>query len=209
MRELLDVGAGERMAREDYLAEFWHQFWKVDSLGFWKLERQQHFREPGYDVWEAFARGDWDESLRLLEVDRAKMAAEHRRMNEQGVKIWWVRVVEQPLTAYLQWNLRVLRVREQCGSGVRVVGPQQVAPMEATQPLPELVTLGTAVMYELLYDGSGTLEGARRYTDPQLIVRCQRVLADLYAAGEPLRDYFLREVAGLPAPVEPWQAPLS
>jgi hypothetical protein len=26
--------------------------------GFWKLERQQTSKEPGYDSWEAFARGD-------------------------------------------------------------------------------------------------------------------------------------------------------
>jgi hypothetical protein len=34
---------------------------------FWKLERGQAFAEPGNASWEAFARGDWDESLRLIE----------------------------------------------------------------------------------------------------------------------------------------------
>ncbi|MEV4478383.1 DUF6879 family protein [Micromonospora coxensis] len=200
MRELLDDDAGEPMTREDYLAEFWQRFWTVDEVGFWKLERRQHFREPGYDVWEAFARGDWDESLRRLEGDRAEIEAEHRRMAEQGVRVSWVRVVEPPLSAYVQWNLHVLRVREQCGSGVRVVGHPQVAPLEASGPLPELVALGTGLMYDVLYDRSGTLDGARRHTDARLIGRCRQVIADLYAAGEPLRDYFAREVAGLPAP---------
>lgn len=200
MRELLDSTVGERMELADYVADFERHFWSVDSPGFWKLARQQHFQEPGYDTWEAFARGDWDESLRLLEADRATIADEHRRMDEQGISVRWVRVVEEPLTPYLQWELNVLRVRAQCGSGVRVVSPRQVASLEATGPLPELVTIGTAVMYEIGYDQRSALGSARRYTDPELILRCQRVIADLYAAGEPLEDYFHRSVAGLPAP---------
>lgn len=29
------------------------------DIAFWKLERRQHFREPGMASWEAFAVGDW------------------------------------------------------------------------------------------------------------------------------------------------------
>ncbi|WP_431894775.1 hypothetical protein [Micromonospora haikouensis] len=33
--------------------------------GFWKLERQQTFKEPGDEGWRAFADGRWEESLRI------------------------------------------------------------------------------------------------------------------------------------------------
>jgi hypothetical protein len=55
-------------------------------------------------------------------------------------------------------------------------------------------------MYEVIYDDDGVLDGARRYTDPALVLRCQRLIAELYTAGEPLADYFARRVAALPAP---------
>lgn len=200
MHELLDGAVGERMELEDYYLDFERHFWKIDSVGFWKLERQQYFQEPGYDSWEAFAQGDWEESLRLLEVNRADMEAYHRRIDQHGFKARRVRVVEEPITQYLQWELHALRVRDQCGGSVRVVGPAQVAASEAIEPLPEIYTLGTAVMYEAVYDERSILESARRYTDRALIARCQQFIASLYAVGEPLEQYFAQRVAGLPAP---------
>ncbi len=200
MRELLERAGGEPMTRADYLADFERHFWSIGSPGFWKIQRQQHMREPGHPSWETFARGRWDESLRLLAADRERIAAEHRRLNELGFTVQWVRVVEEPLTPYLQWELHVLRVREQCGSRVRVIRPRQVKALEAGGPLPEMHTLGTDVMYQVLYDDHGVFTAARRYTDRELIARCQRVLVDLHACGEPLADYFAREVAHLAPP---------
>jgi hypothetical protein len=201
MHELLADAVGERMQLAAYRADFARHFWTIDRLGFWKLERQQHFEEPGDDSWEAFARGDWAESLRLLEARLADLEAEHRRIAQHGFAVRRVRVVEEPIISYLQWELHLLHLREQSGSGVRVVRAEQVARYEATAPLPELCTLGTDVMYEVIYDERGILDGARRYADPGLIGRGQQLIAELYASGEPLSDYFRRRVAGLPAPV--------
>lgn len=55
--------------------------------------------------------------------------------------------------------------------------------------------------YEVLYDECGVLDGARRYTDRELILRWQQFIAGLYTAGEALADYFTRRVASLPPPV--------
>lgn len=200
MRDLLTAVDAERLTLADYLADFDQHFWQTGPPGFWKLERQQHFQEPGYDSWEAFARGDWEESLRLLEGHRHELEVYHQRIADHGFAVKRVRVVQEPIIPYLQWELHLLRLREECGSGVRVVGPEHVAPYEATSPLPEVCTLGSKIMYEVLYDERGVLDGARRYTDPELISRWQRLIAGLYAAGEPLESYFGRKVASLPPP---------
>lgn len=200
MRDLLAAAAGERMPLAAYRADFAQHFWEIGPPGFWKLERQQYFQEPGDRSWEAFARGDWEESLRLLEANRADLEVEHRRVAQHAFAVHRVRVVEEPIIPYVQWELHLLRLREQCGTQVQVIGPEQVAPYESTGPLPELCTLGTAVMYEVLYDAQGVLDGGRRYTDPELILHCQRLIAELYANGERLADYFPRRVAGLPVP---------
>lgn len=203
MPDLLDGAEGERMELDAYYADFEKNFWTINELGFWKLERQQFFKEPGYDSWEAFAKGDWDESLRLLEAGRADMAAYHRRVEEHGFAACRVRVVEEPITAYLQWELHALRIRDQCGGSVHIVGPQQVAEFEHHAALPEIYTLGTAVMYQAIYDDTGVLESAIRFTDRDLIVRCQRFIQDLYEAGQPLEPFFVSRVATLPPPNQP------
>lgn len=59
MYELPDIAHGEPLTLAEYQADFARHFWNIDQRGFWKLERQQFFREPGDASWEAFARGEW------------------------------------------------------------------------------------------------------------------------------------------------------
>ncbi|MEU7525159.1 DUF6879 family protein [Saccharothrix sp. NPDC042600] len=200
MHELVHSVHHELLPLDEYWPDFERNFWRTGTPGFWKLERQQHFQEPGYDSWEAFARGDWSESLRLLEEGRGDLAAEQRRMAEAGFTARRVRVVEEPISPYLQWELHVLRLRDECGGPVRVVPVERVARYEAAEPLPEIYTLGTELMYEAVYDERGILQAARRYTDRAVIMRCQRFISELYASAEPIASYFERRVAGLPAP---------
>ncbi|MDH6121889.1 DUF6879 family protein [Kitasatospora sp. GAS204B] len=200
MSELLAGSTSERMELAAYYADFESIFWNITDLGFWKLERQQTFREPGYDSWAAFAKGEWDRSLGILEAGRKDMEDYHRRIHEHGFSARRVRVVEEPISAYLQWELHALRVRDQSGGPIRIVGPAQVAAFEASGPLPEIYTLDSTVMYQAVYDDDGVLESVRRFTDRELIRSCRQFIADLYAVGEPLESYFQRCVAVLPPP---------
>jgi hypothetical protein len=203
MPDLLNGVVGERMELAAYYSDFEKHFWAITDLGFWKLERQQYFQEPGYDSWEAFAKGGWEESLLLLETGRADMADYHRRIEEHGFAARRVRVVEEPITPYLQWELHALRIRDQCGGSVRVVSLDQIAEFEHDAPLPEIYTLGSAVMYEAVYDDDGVLESVRRFTDRDLVERCQRFIRDLYELGRPLAPFFANHVAALPPPSTP------
>jgi hypothetical protein len=200
MPDPLDGATGERLELDAYYPDFDKHFWASGELGFWKLERQQDFKEPGYDSWEAFARGDWEESLRLLEAGRAGLEEYHRRISRQGFVARRIRVVEEPLSAYMQWELHALHVRQQSGGSIRVIGADKVARYEDDGPLPEIYTLGSQVMYEAVYDEQGVLEAARKFTDPDLVLRCRRFIADLYDDGEPLEGWFDRHVAPLPPP---------
>ena len=203
MSGLLDGASGDRLALDAYYADFENNFWSITDRGFWKLERRQVFKEPGYDSWVAFARGDWDESMRLLEAGRADMEGYHRKVAAHGFAATRVRVVEEPISAYLQWELSALRIRDESGGSVCVVRPAQIARFEESGPLPEIYTLGLNVMYEAIYDENGVLDSVMRYFDRDLIARCQRFIADLYRAGEPLAHYFTRHVAPLSPPGRP------
>ncbi|MGW0515758.1 DUF6879 family protein [Crossiella sp. NPDC003009] len=200
MRELLAgaPGAELTLAEFDRLSE--RDMGRIGPPGFWKLERQQSFAEPDNDSWVAFDRGDWAEALRLVARQRAGFLDYYRRAAAGGSRYWRVRVVESPLTPYLRWELEVLRLRAACGARIRVVGPEQVEPFERAGPLPEVFTVGTEVMYEAVYDQQGRLAGGRRFTDCDLVRRCQRLIQELYDTGEELAAFFDREVARHRAP---------
>ncbi|MCZ7422968.1 hypothetical protein O7605_26035 [Verrucosispora sp. WMMA2121] len=200
MHELLDGDPGELLTLDDYWADFEKRFWKTGPPGFWKLERQQTFKEPNEEGWQAFAAGRWDESLRILDARRPEFEGYYRRIADSGFATRRVRVVREPLTPYLQWELHVLRLRHEYGGLTRVVGPDRVADVEAEDPLPEIYTLGTDVMYEAVYDADGVLEAARRWRNPRVVTRCQEFMESLYHDGEPLDEYFARAVAPLEPP---------
>ncbi|MCC5581271.1 hypothetical protein IMZ11_37275 [Microtetraspora sp. AC03309] len=192
MRSLLDASLGERLTREGYLGDFDRNFWAIRECDFWKLERRQTFQEPGDDSWEAFSEGDWGTALRLIEERRDALRDYYQRITRSGFRTRRVRVVEEPPTPYLRWELRLLRLRHEYGGSVRVVGPDAIRPMETESPIPEVVTLGEDVMYEVLYNDDGILAGGVRYTDPSLVAECRSIIVALYESGADLSDYFDR-----------------
>jgi hypothetical protein len=203
MPELLGGFEGEYLELDTYQERFEEDFWTADGTGFWKLERQQYFREPGNPSWEAYRRGDWQEALRLIEDQHNDLLEYHRKAREHGITACRVRIVEFPIVPYLQWELHALRLRDATGGPVRVIGPESVAHLESAAPLPETATLGSDVLYEAVYDDSGALLGGRRFADKNLVARCRDITRELFSKGEELSAFFAREVATLPPPAHP------
>ncbi|MFC1420636.1 DUF6879 family protein [Streptacidiphilus cavernicola] len=202
MLGILDNAEGRRLDFADYVADFDERFWSIGSEGFWKLERGQSFQEPGVESWELLRDGDWVRSLDLIERQRQDYTKHLDRIFAAGFSHHRVRVVERPVTPYLQWELHVLRAKDQCGEDVRVVPAADVAGLEQQGPLPELVVLGADAVYEVLYTGDGLPDGARRFTDPTLVAGVRALIQRLHASGEPLADYFAREIAVLAPPCQ-------
>lgn len=170
---------------------------------FWKLERQQQYREPGVPSWEAFAAGDWQRSLELNEQARSAVAEKVREDAELKVESRRVRIVEKPITGYIQWEMQYFRLLAEAGESIRVVNAEHVRTREAKALLPEVVVLGDRVLFEVVYDATGTAEGARRIDDPQVIRTAAAEIAELHDAGEPLLEFYRREIAPLPPPAVP------
>ncbi|GHD98526.1 DUF6879 family protein [Streptomyces alanosinicus] len=200
MRDLLGTLSGERLGLEVYRGDFRSRDFAVDGFDSWKMERRQDFREPGDASWDAFAQGDWEEALRLIEAQRAELLELSRLAARHRCRLLRVRVVEQPLTPYLQWELHLLRVRAECGELIRVIGPQHIAAYEREGLVPELVTLNDDTVYEILYDAEGVLEGAVRYLGVKTRDRVAARIEELYVLGEGIGTFFDREVAHLKPP---------
>jgi hypothetical protein len=63
-----------------------------------------------------------------------------------------------------------------------------------------VVTLGANLTYEVLYDEAGVLDGAIRFVDPEVTIRCRETIQGLYTSGEDIGVFFDRAVAHLPPP---------
>ncbi|MFI5544719.1 DUF6879 family protein [Streptomyces sp. NPDC051815] len=194
------VGPGRRLGLDEYVEDFGRYFWRSGSEGFWKLERQQTFREPGVESWEAFHKGRWDESLALIEGQRGHYEEYFRKISECGFSLHRVRCVEEPISPYLQWELHLLHLKFQCGEDTRVLAGDAIHRYEEQGVLSEIVVLGSSVMYEVLYDDDGELAGGIRFDDPQGIARCRRAIQEMHRSGEALDAFFRRQVVSLPPP---------
>ncbi|KUO13096.1 DUF6879 family protein [Streptomyces sp. DSM 15324] len=192
-------GASERLDRPTYHADLGRVY--AGGIGFLnKLERGQHFQERGFPSWEAFADGDWERALSLADERREDYAQEIRRAWELGIRHRRLRVVEFPVTPYVQWELFVLRVRVEVGDDIRIIDARDISSVERTRPVPEVVILGDVVMYEVVYDEDGNAAGAKRYADGSLIRETNAGFDALYERGEGFHAFFEREIAPLTPP---------
>jgi len=132
---------GELLDDDAYVADFRARRRAIRNGESWKVERLQHFEEEESPRRDALRRGDWQEALRLFEAGReeARRAAESDRLH--GSPFRRLRVVEEPLTPYVQWELHWLHTRAEAGHPTRVLSAKEVAPAETDRLLPEIVIL--------------------------------------------------------------------
>lgn len=195
----LPAGQGERLTRLEYKRDFRERRAAMRNGSSWKLERRQHFEEvdPSRD---ALRRGDWAEALRLFESEREDVRAEAQAEEAKGNAFHRLRIVEQPLAPYMQWELHWLHLNAECGDRIRVLPAASVAASEAVGPLPELTLIDGRTLFRVVYSDQGATEGAVRYTDPEIVQPWENYLRELYAAAEDILTYFTRVVAPLPPP---------
>lgn len=198
----LPVDGGDMLSRTEYGEDFGRRYAAMRDVHSWKLERRQHFEEKDNASRDALRRGDWPEALRHLDARRDALRAEAADDESQGVTFHRIRVVEEPLTPYLQWELHSHWHRVRFGGEkVRVLNAEAVARSESAGLLPELTVLGGTTLFRVLYTGTGAPDGAVRYTDPAVVGSWTAYLKALYGAAEDLATYFERAVAPLAPPV--------
>lgn len=199
--DLLASAEGVRLDQSRYEQDFGAILWQVAGADCWKLERMQNYAETGFPSWEAFMAGRWSEVLSLYEEERSKIVAFHQEFRRHRAFFYRVRVIVEPITPYVQWELHCLRLRAECGERIRIIDHAAVAPFELTGPLPELVSLNGRVLYHTFYGEAQEPNGAIRYADQDLVAEYERFAADLYDGGEEIESYFRRKkIADLPPP---------
>jgi hypothetical protein len=191
---------GQRLARPEYKRDFRERRSTAPHGESWKLERLQHFEEVDDESREALREGDWPKVLRLFEAERDTLLKAARDEAARGSVFQRIRVVEEPLTPYVQWELHWLRLSAECGHNIRVLTAAAVSASETDGLLPELTLLDNSTLYRVLYTEAGRPDGAVRYTDPETVRCWVDYLRDAYKAAEDIQSYFDRAVAHLPPP---------
>lgn len=185
-----------RLGPAEYLADFWDRYQNASGT-FWKLERRQEFSEPDVPSWVAAVAGDWSRALALIEHMRAAVTEEFAAV--PSLHRCRMRIVEWPVSPYLQWEMHVLRMRAGEGEEVRVIDADLVRDHEQDSLFPELAVISGAV-YQILYTSDGVLDGALRSRDPSFVALTETKAADLFREGEDIESFFSREIAAMPAP---------
>ncbi|WP_103503505.1 DUF6879 family protein [Streptomyces sp. SM14] len=196
---LLPPSEGERLTTDAYRREFRAVQAGLRHQQSWKFERAQEFEDEG-DSWRSFRAGRWEDALRQHQECFADLAEETAQDRERGTPFHRVRVVEKPLTPYLQWELHSFRVQAAAGNHIRVVAAEALGDLETAGALPEVVVLGDRALYQVAYDDRGALDGATRFTSTATVARWGGFIRDLYHSGEDVLSFFDREVAHLPPP---------
>jgi hypothetical protein len=191
----------QRLDAPGYVADFDKRFWRITGEGFWKLECLQNYLEPGFASWEAFRRGDWESSLRLIEDSRPELNRYYERVAAAGFAMHRARVVQEPVTPYTQWELQVLKARAESGEEISVITADQLEDtLVPYSDLPDLVVLGSEAAYLVLYTQAGSPDGAFLFTDAALIAAARDFISSLCQVGEDIQSYFDRNISGLRAP---------
>lgn len=198
---LLRSADGIRLDQPQYQQDFDGNLWSIDGADSWKLERMQSYSEVGFPSWEAFMAGDWNRALQLYEEERPNIIAFNHEFQRHRSHLYRVRVVVEPITPYVQWEMHCLRLRAECGERIRIVDYSAVSTLESAGTLPELISLCGRVLYHTIYDGSQKPDGAIRFSGPELIARYEEFARNLYSTGEDVELYFRRAVADLPPPL--------
>lgn len=198
---VLDTSHGERLPRAEYHRDFGRWYAAADGLDSWKFERRQHFEEQDDPSRDALRRGDWYEALRLLAEEQKELSQKAADADGQaGTVFHRVRVVEEPISPYLQWELHALRAQAASGKRIRVVDSGRVRMLEHPGLLPEVVVLGGQVLYEIVYTDAGIPDGAVRFTDAATVEKWTAFIRALYSEGQDVLSYFDDHVAHLPPP---------
>lgn len=196
----LPPSLGRRLGNDEYLRDFRARDVRIRDGSSWKLERRQHFEEFGNPSREALRRGDWDAALRALGENREGLRRVQAEEEARGAVFHRVRVVQEPLTPYVQWELHALRLSAEFGERVRVLPAEAVARDEHDGLLPELTVQDDRVLFHVQYTPAGVPDGAVRYAEPTVVEPWTAYLRQAYAAAEDIGSYFRHSVAPLPPP---------
>lgn len=115
------LATGVRLTLEEFGTEFSHA-WSRLAERFLKVECWQAYQElPDNRSQEAFLRGDVERAVALLRDEARSDEPLYRDVRDRGLDYARIRMVQEPLSEYLRYEILSYRIREALGEPIVVV----------------------------------------------------------------------------------------
>lgn len=178
----------ERLDLHEFSVKF-SEAWSGLTSRFLKLECRQTYREiETNESQAAYESGDVGKARELLSVEAEADRPLYEDVIEQRIDYARIRLVQEPLSPYLQYELISYEIRQAIGENIEVVR----VPQELALPNDEyfdflLFDRSAALIHD--YGESGAQAGGWMTRHPGTIIALERTALTLREAAIPITQY--------------------
>lgn len=185
-----------RLDIEKFGAAFASAWSKIESR-FLKLECWQAYRElEASESQAAYQRGDVDTARELLQQEAEADRPLYEDVDRRGLEYARVRLVQEPLSAYLGYELLSYRIRAEMGERIEVVRCDPALRLPDERHFDVLLfDAHTALIHDYGTGHVGRQTGGWLTHDPNAIAKLEEMISTLRQDATPLQQYL--DKAGL------------
>lgn len=174
------------------LDEFGSRFadaWSRLQFRFLKLECRQTYQERATNKsQDAYNKGEVDKARELLRQEAEADRSLYKDVQTRGLDYARIRLIQEPLTAYLEYELMAYRIREDMGEIIEVVRCAGELDLPNDKYFDFLLfDRHTALVHD--YGDEGLQSGGWLTTDSDVIASLERAAIDLRHSAVPLRKF--------------------
>lgn len=165
--------------------------WSRVESRFLKLECWQAYRElEASESQAAYERGDIEAARKLLQQEAEADRPLYEDVSRRGIEYARVRLLQEPLTAYLAYELLSYRIRSEMGENIEVVicDPAVHLPDEHHFDF-LLFDRHTALIHDYGAGSVGLQTGGWLTHEPKVLTALEETVAALRRKSIPLRRY--------------------
>jgi Family of unknown function (DUF6879) len=184
------LAGSTRVDFDQFAAEFSHAWSRIQSR-FLKLECWQQYQEAETNESQAaYNRGEVEAARELLQQEAEADRPLYEDVNRRGIEYARVRLVQEPLTAYLRYELLSYGIREQMGENIEVVRCDPVLRLPNDEYFDYLLfDHDTALIHDYGTGEVGRQTGGWVTQDTTVVARLEAAITSLRANAEPLARY--------------------
>ncbi|GAB3981384.1 hypothetical protein GCM10029978_082090 [Actinoallomurus acanthiterrae] len=179
-----------RLDLDGFGSAFTHAWSQIESR-FLKLECWQMYQElEANESQAAYEQGDIKAARKLLQQEADADRPLYEEVNRRGIEYARVRLLQEPLTDYLAYELLSYRIRADMGENIEVVV------CDPTLRLPNedhfdflLFDRHTALIHDYGVGDTGLQTGGWLTRGPEVIASLEEMVAVLRRKAIPLRNY--------------------